>query len=491
MAILLKIAYRNLREHKTKTLIIGSIIALGLLILVVGNSLLDTAEEGIRKMFTENFTGQVIITASRNENLSLFMGPGRMNGEPTPTIPEYPELASYLDALPGVENTVSQITGFATADLNGEGNAFLQLFGVDPEQYLEMFPNTAEVIEGRLLEVEETGIVVSEDVVEMLEESSGRKVEIGDKILLTNINSVSGTKIREIEIKGIIRFLSEAPNLSLISYIDVGSLRALSGMTKVTDVEVDLNREEQEALGRVDEDDLFGSDEDLFADTELVTETSTEDALLTILGDTSEAQAFRELDPDGWQYVLLKLEDSRSPERLIRSLNSYFEEQELDVKAYGWVDAAGATAQLVSGLKTVFNVLILIVAVVAIIIIMNTLVISITERIGEIGTMRAIGARRLFVRRMITLETLMISLAFGVIGIILGSGIIGILNLTGIEATSMFLQVLFGGSVLTPVVSTGSVLVSLLMVIVVGIIASLYPVSVALKIEPVRAMNQR
>ena len=111
--------------------------------------------------------------------------------------------------------------------------------------------------------------------------------------------------------------------------------------------------------------------------------------------------------------MLLELEVGESPQRLIRSLNSSFEEQGLDVKAYGWVEAAGAIAQLVSGLKTVFNALIVIVAVVAVIIIMNTLVISITERIGEIGTMRAIGARRSFIRRMITLETLMISLVFG------------------------------------------------------------------------------
>jgi putative ABC transport system permease protein len=325
----------------------------------------------------------------------------------------------------------------------------------------------------------------------MLEESSGRKVEIGDTILLTNMNSVSGTKIRESEIKGIIRFVSEAANLDLISYIDVDSLRALSGMTKMIDVEADLSQAEQEALGSVDEEDLFGGGDELFAETELLTTSADEDTLFTILGDTTEAQALRELDPDAWQYVLLEVENDVSAQRLIRSLNSSFQEQGLEVKAYGWVEAAGATAQLVSGLKIVFNLLIIVVAVVAIIIIMNTLVISITERIGEIGTMRAVGARRSFVRRMITLETLMISLVFGLIGIVLGSGIIGILNLTGIEATSMFLQVLFGGSVLTPVVSLGSVLSSLLMVIIVGLVASLYPVSVALKIEPVRAMNQR
>jgi putative ABC transport system permease protein len=353
-----------------------------------------------------------------------------------------------------------------------------------------MFPETLEVLEGRFLKSEETGIVISEDVAQMLEESSGREVEIGDTILLTNMNSVSGTKIREIEIRGIIRFLSDAANLDLISYIDVGSLRALSGMTKRIDLQADLSQAEQETLGIVDEEDLFGGGDELFSETGLTLQTANDESLLSILGDTSEAQAFRELDPDAWQYVLLEVEDNASPQRLIRSLNSSFQELELDAQAYGWVEAAGATAQLVSGLKTVFTALIIVVAVVAMIIIMNTLVISITERIREIGTMRAVGARRSFVRRMITLETLMISLVFGLVGMILGSGIVGILNLTGIEASGMFLQVLFGGSVLTPVVSIGSVLTSLLMVIIVGIVASLYPVSLALKIEPVRAMNQ-
>jgi len=64
MGVLLKIAYRNLREHKVKTLIIGSIIALGMLVLVVGNSVLDTATAGIRANYTDNYTGHVIVAAS-------------------------------------------------------------------------------------------------------------------------------------------------------------------------------------------------------------------------------------------------------------------------------------------------------------------------------------------------------------------------------------------------------------------------------------------
>jgi putative ABC transport system permease protein len=496
MGVLFKIALRNLREHKTKTVIIGSIIALGLMILVVGNALLDTAEAGIRSMYTQNFTGQVMIAGINNDNPSLFLNPGSINDDASPRIQDYQELAGYLDGLPWVTGRVSQITGLATAQVDGQGRAFLQLFGVDPQTYLEMFPDSIDLIAGSFLEPEQTGVVLSRDVVDMLEDSSGRTVDIGDTILLTNMNVRSGTKIREVEVRGIHRFRSEAPNLSYISFLDLRSLRALTGMTLVTDVAADLTEQEQDSLGAVDENALFGAAGNLFSGDRLeagegTAEEGTAEGLFDILGDTSGLDLYRRLDPDAWHYVLLHLEDGRSVERSIQALNRDFESLGLPVRAYDWVQAAGGIAQLVAGLRLVFNTLIIIVAVVAVIIIMNTLVISITERIGEIGTMRAIGARRSFVRRMITLETLIISVVFGVLGILLGSGVVGILHATGIEASSMFLQVLFGGPELLPVLKAGTLTNSLFIVIGVGIVSALYPVSVALRIEPVQAMSRR
>ena len=40
MAVLFRIAFRNLKEHKAKTLIIGIIIALGITIMILGTSLM-------------------------------------------------------------------------------------------------------------------------------------------------------------------------------------------------------------------------------------------------------------------------------------------------------------------------------------------------------------------------------------------------------------------------------------------------------------------
>jgi putative ABC transport system permease protein len=129
-------------------------------------------------------------------------------------------------------------------------------------------------------------------------------------------------------------------------------------------------------------------------------------------------------------------------------------------------------------------------AIVALIIITNTLIISVTERAGEIGTVRAIGGQKAFVRSMLTLEVLMTAVGFGAIGVAVGSLTVGVLNAVGIQATNLFLQVLFGGAALHPVLSFGSLVAAIFAVAVIGVAASLYPASVALRVSPARAMQR-
>jgi len=140
----------------------------------------------------------------------------------------------------------------------------------------------------------------------------------------------------------------------------------------------------------------------------------------------------------------------------------------------------------------ILNVVIFVIAVVAIIIIMNTLVISVTERFAEIGTIRAIGGQRNFIRSMITTEVLMTTVVFGIIGMVLGALVVALFNTIGFKANdNVLLQILFGGQVLKPVLSVGALVVSLVVVAVIGVIASLYPTSVALGVSPVQAMQKR
>ena len=61
--ILLKIAFRNMREHRAKTLIVGALVTLGAFVLVAGNSFMDSVKAGQRRTFSENFTGDLIVRA--------------------------------------------------------------------------------------------------------------------------------------------------------------------------------------------------------------------------------------------------------------------------------------------------------------------------------------------------------------------------------------------------------------------------------------------
>ncbi|MGI6081728.1 MAG: ABC transporter permease [Limnochordia bacterium] len=495
MSVILKIAFRNLRQHKTKTLIIGVIISIGIAVLVIGNSLLDTATAGIKQTYIENYTGHIIITGKHRGELSLF-GSNSMD-EGIPVIPEFETVLEFISSLPEVEAFSPQATHFAVISIDDEVRGFAQLFGIEPALYRRMFPDNLEIVEGGFLAPGEEGILLSEVTADQISRKLDQPVAPGDSILLTGMSLTGGTRVREVEIKGIFRFRNPDPQIEMVSLLDITNLRALAGMNVQRASEIVLEETEQALLGEISEQMLFGEAEDslfggaLVDQVTVVQQNLSEDDLLDIFGGEPETPP-PGADEDfsgAWHFLLLRLKSPRHIGAVQRKLNEFFQDEEIEVSLQGWTEAAGVMAKMSTGVKTVFNVIILIVAVVAVIIIMNTLVISVTERIPEIGTMRAIGAQRSFVRRMITLETILISGLFGTIGVVAGFVVLFVLNLIGIPATNIFLQIIFGGEVLRPVLSLSSVVMSLVTVTVIGVVASLYPVSIALKIQPVKAMQ--
>ncbi|HUX21633.1 MAG TPA: hypothetical protein VMW69_10380, partial [Spirochaetia bacterium] len=109
MPVLIRIAFRNLIEHKSKSLIIGIIMAFGIMILVVGNSFIDTSAEGIRRAFIDNFTGDVMVSGKTDGQISLF-GVQSVGGiTQTPLIPDYAKVAAHLSSQPGVVAQTSQV----------------------------------------------------------------------------------------------------------------------------------------------------------------------------------------------------------------------------------------------------------------------------------------------------------------------------------------------------------------------------------------------
>lgn len=491
MRILLTIAWRNIRQHKTKTTIIGLIMAIGIMVLVVGNSLMDTATAGIEKLYINNFTGHLMVTGSTKGRLTIFgFEDNTAMEQAVPRIPDYAQVVEFARSLPYVEAVNPQVSGVALVSKDDEQLHASLFMGIVPDQYLTMFPDNIEIHSGDFWPEGGEGILLNKTIVDQIAEYRDVVIEPGDRLLLTSVSQVGGMKIREVEVTGIFSFKQSTVQLDLTSFVDTSNARALSGMVLGHVTPAELSVEEQAFLGQIDEESIFMDFDDLFSSVVVDDiDADDDDYWYSIMGETTTNDVVNQEDTGAWQYLLIRLRDEKYLAQAQADFNKFFDEQGIPAQTLDWLQSAGAMAEMSKAVKSIFNVIVLIIAVVAIIIIMNTLVIAITERMGEIGTMRAIGAQKKFVRRMVYLETLLLSGISGLVGVIGGAIVLGILNLVGLKANNIFVEMIYGGKILRPELSMSSVIMSLVVVIVVGIVSSTYPTFIVMRTSPLKAME--
>jgi putative ABC transport system permease protein len=111
--------------------------------------------------------------------------------------------------------------------------------------------------------------------------------------------------------------------------------------------------------------------------------------------------------------------------------------------------------------------------------IMNIMLVSVVERTREIGLRKALGARKLDILAQFLIESSLLSLAGGMVGIALG------------WAISFLVGRIAAGSdmALNPVVELNSVLLATLFSAGVGLFFGLYPANRAASLEPVEALR--
>jgi putative ABC transport system permease protein len=106
--------------------------------------------------------------------------------------------------------------------------------------------------------------------------------------------------------------------------------------------------------------------------------------------------------------------------------------------------------------------------------IMNIMLASVMERTREIGVRRAIGARKRDVIRQFLIETTIISLAGGVMGVLVGVGL------------SQMIGYFAGWST---IVTTTSIVLAFFVSVAIGLVFGLYPAVRAANLDPVAALH--
>ena len=130
----------------------------------------------------------------------------------------------------------------------------------------------------------------------------------------------------------------------------------------------------------------------------------------------------------------------------------------------------------------VFNLIIIGASVIAVIVgglsVINTMVMTVSERVREIGIKKAVGARTSAILREFMVEATLLGAIGGVLGLGAGALLVTVLNLqTAGSGTSVFL--------LTP----GLLLRSFAFATALGALAGIYPAFRAARLDPVQALR--
>ena len=126
--------------------------------------------------------------------------------------------------------------------------------------------------------------------------------------------------------------------------------------------------------------------------------------------------------------------------------------------------------------------------------VMNTMIMSTYDRMREFGIIRAIGTTPWRILKQISLEAILLTTIASVIGVVVGLSVALYFQKYGFDVSGGG-NMSFGGVVMDPVwrgsVSVGIVLLPVVLLMLVSVVASIYPASIAARIKPVEAIHYK
>lgn len=494
-----RLAWGNIGLHRRKSLLIGSIMGMGMLILFLGNSLIDTALSGMQRMFVQGYTGDLMVTGP-TEFSTTVLGETAGSEEVLPHIAQIKQYEDFLAKRSDVAATLPILSGQVSFGVGETELGSGYCFGVNIDDYRTFFPDNVTLVNGDWpTDAAEPWVLLSEPTLALLNKNASTPVKPGSKIIMTALANSAGTVIREVTVKGVIKFNQSNQQLAGITLVDADTMRDLLGFASLRDGAPTLTGQEAAFVSNFDPDSLFSN---VFAGTggssinatpgdgavaaQSTVQSSSDASAATSMGPQTGAKT--ELVP-AWQFLLVRVKHGGSASRLIAGLSALSTKIGDGDRVQDWVAGAGKVARTAVTIRLTFDLLVAVVAVVVVMIMMNVLIISVNERLYEIGTLRAIGAKRRVVRNMILYETTFMALIASAVGLCVGLILLLILGKLGVRAPNLFFEALFGGQVLKPAVSGGAAVRAFVWILAMGLGASWYPTVVALRIEPVVAMR--
>ncbi|HTY08814.1 MAG TPA: FtsX-like permease family protein, partial [Candidatus Edwardsbacteria bacterium] len=316
------------------------------------------------------------------------------------------------------------------------------------------------------------------------------ELSVRHSAVFMGMNADNSTTDVRVPVRAVVKYRSLNTIWGNFPIIDIESYRQCMGYfsaaaqtAKVKQADLDLFAASGNKL-----DDLFGGG-DLVAN-HLGGAKPTLLKAGSLAGGRDTVRPAVDLDAGTYNMVLLRLRGASDLDRAVAALNAELAAKRLGVRAITWKKATGMIGSMAVLIKGALFVFVSFLFLIAIIIIVNTLSMAALERTSEIGMMRAVGARKGFIRLMFLGETGMLAAVFGGAGVLAGVIAVNAVAALGITSGNDMVQLLFGGDTFRPLLSGLDIALAVLQLALVTLLAVIYPIKVASGITPLDAISR-
>lgn len=188
--------------------------------------------------------------------------------------------------------------------------------------------------------------------------------------------------------------------------------------------------------------------------------------------------------------VVFRLENSgREADAVRDKLNGAFHRQGTRATAFTWEDMGGPFIGGMLVTRFIATIMNFVMGIIVAAGVLNTVLMATFERTREMGTMRAMGARKKDVLSVFLSEGFLLGLFGATLGALLGGALIVFFSHYGIPAFSEAQKYTYGGDRLFPRLKLGDVLLPPFIMLAVSVVAALIPSVSAARTKPAESLR--
>lgn len=326
------------------------------------------------------------------------------------------------------------------------------------------------------------------------------RVNVGDMITIKAFTKSGSIQNVNVKVYGTFAFtgLEKSPLAGATSLMDLMSFRELYGYLTSDKVE-ELKAIQRSTGARTvtresAEADLFGEGNEVVA--EATPGLIDADAAIEGTGRKLREEDLvrrvytqKEIEEGVVLNAAVMLNDPRKLNETMARIEAVAQAQHLDIKVVSWQQASGLLGQIINVFRALLFVAVAIIFIAAMLIMYLSVLMATLQRTQVFGTMRAIGAQRSLILSMVLLESVILGLLFGGVGMLGGAGLLGAIAAKGIPAPNDIMYFFFSGPRLIPQLAAWPLVSALIIVLLVTIGSTLLPALRATRVSPLRAMQ--